>query len=56
MVIYSNYLLLDMFYGQHCREHTIEELPKKDVKIIIGDWNAKVVSYNVGSLGWEQVM
>ena len=39
------------FYGQ--LEQTIGELPQKDVKIIIGDWNAKVDTDNVG---WEQVM
>jgi len=42
---------IETFYGQ--LEHTIEELPKKDVKIVIGDWNAKVGMDNVG---WEQVM
>ncbi|XP_016299301.1 uncharacterized protein LOC107656114 [Sinocyclocheilus anshuiensis] len=42
---------VETFYGQ--LEHTIEELPKKDVKIVIGDWNAKVGTDN---LGWEQVM
>ena len=29
-------------------EQTIEELPKKDVKIIIGDWNAKVGPHGYG--------
>ena len=42
---------IETFYGQ--LEHTIEELPKKDVKIVVGDWNAKVGTDNVG---WEQVM
>jgi len=42
---------IEKFYGQ--LEQTIEELPKKDVKIIIGDWNAKVGTDNVG---WEQVI
>jgi len=39
------------FYGQ--LEQTIEELPKKNVKIIIRDWNTKVGTHNVG---WDQVM
>ena len=42
---------IETFYEQ--LEHIIEELPKKDVKIIIGDWNVKVGTDNVG---WEQVM
>lgn len=42
---------IETFYGQ--LEHTIEDLPKKDVKIVMGDWNAKVGTENVG---WEQVM
>ncbi len=42
---------VEIFYWQ--LEHIIEELPKKDVKIMIGDWNAKVGTDNVG---WEQVM
>jgi len=42
---------IETFYGQ--LEHTIEDLPKKDVKIVMGDWNAKVGMDNVG---WEQVM
>ncbi len=40
-----------MFFWQ--LEHIIEELRKKDVKIVNGDWNAKVGTDN---LGWEQVM
>jgi len=37
---------IKMFYGQ--LEQTIEELPKKDVKIIIiREWNAKVGTDNV---------
>jgi exonuclease III len=39
------------FYGQ--LEHIIEELRKKYMKIVMGDWNAKVGTYNVGL---EQVM
>ncbi len=42
---------VEIFYWQ--LEHIIEELPKKDVKIMIGDWHAKVGTDNVG---WEQVM
>ena len=42
---------IETFYGQ--LEHIIEELPNKDVKIVMGDWNAKVGTDNVG---WEQVM
>jgi len=42
---------IEMFYEQ--LEHTIEEMPKKDVKIVIGDWNAKVEMDNEG---WEHVM
>jgi hypothetical protein len=42
---------IETFYGQ--LEHTIEDLPKKDVKIVIGDWNAKVGTNNAG---WEHVM
>jgi len=34
-------------------EHTIEKQPKKDIKIIIGDWNARVGTDNAG---WEQVI
>ena len=42
---------IEKFYEQI--EHTIEELPKKDVKMVIGDWNAKV---GTDSVGWEHVM
>lgn len=42
---------IETFHGQ--LEQTIEELPKKDVKITIEDWKAKVVTDNVG---WEQVI
>ena len=42
---------IEKFYKQI--EHTMEELPKKDVKIVIGDWNAKV---GMDSEGWELVM
>ncbi len=42
---------IEMFNWQ--LEHIIEEFPKKDVKIVIGVWNAKVGTDN---LGWEQVM
>jgi exonuclease III len=42
---------IETFYGQ--LERIIEELPRKDMKVVIGDWNAKVGTDNVG---WEQVM
>jgi len=48
---YSSKENIEMFYGK--LEQTTEELPKKDVKIIIGDWNAKVGTDNTG---WEQVI
>ncbi|ESO06056.1 hypothetical protein HELRODRAFT_160181 [Helobdella robusta] len=34
-------------------EQTLKTLPKKDVKIIVGDWNAKIESDNIG---FEEVM
>jgi len=34
-------------------EKVLDDLPKKDIKIITGDWNAKVGSDNSG---WEKVM
>ena len=34
-------------------ENGIAEVPRKDIIIIIGDWNAKVGDNN---LGWESVM
>ena len=42
---------VEEFYEQI--ERTIEDLPKKDVKIVIGDWNAKV---GMDRVGWEHVM
>jgi len=34
-------------------EQTIKDLPKKDVKVIVGDWNAKVGTDNGG---WKHAM
>ena len=48
---YSTEEDIETFYGQ--LEHIIEELPNKDVKIVMGDWNAKMGTDNVG---WEQVI
>jgi exonuclease III len=42
---------IERFYDQ--LEQVFNELPNKDVKIITGDWNAKVGSDNAG---WEHVM
>ncbi|ESO07772.1 hypothetical protein HELRODRAFT_170324 [Helobdella robusta] len=39
------------FYEQ--LEQTLKALPKKDVKIIVGEWNAKIGSNNIG---FEEVM
>ena len=41
----------EIFYEQ--LEKTLRQLPKKDVKLIIGDWNAKV---GTDRSGWEQIM
>ncbi|ESO08459.1 hypothetical protein HELRODRAFT_169306 [Helobdella robusta] len=42
---------VEMFYKQ--LEQTLKALPKKDVKIIVGDWNAKTGSDNIG---FQEVM
>ncbi|CAF3366853.1 unnamed protein product [Rotaria sp. Silwood2] len=42
---------IETFYN--CVEEAIEKVPKKDVIIITGDWNAKVGTDNTG---WESVM
>src|SRR6218665_1443378 len=34
-------------------ENTLTELPRKDIKIISGDWNAKIGTDNTG---WEHIM
>ena len=34
-------------------EKVLNELPNKDIKVIVGDWNAKVGTDNSG---WETVM
>ena len=42
---------MDDFYGQ--LETIFNSLPRKDVKIVMGDWNAKI---GVDNTGWQQVM
>ena len=42
---------IDVFYEK--LEQTLKELPKKDVKILLGDWNAKIGKDNDG---WEAIM
>ncbi|ESO05752.1 hypothetical protein HELRODRAFT_77491, partial [Helobdella robusta] len=42
---------VETFYEQ--LEQTLKTLPKKNVKIVVGDWNAKIGSDNIG---FEEVM
>ena len=35
---------------------TMKEVPKKDILMIMGDWNGKVGSDNSGSCGYEDIM
>ena len=42
---------IDDFYEQLAV--TLESLPRKDVKIVMGDWNAKV---GIDNRGWEKIM
>lgn len=42
---------IEEFYGG--LEETLRELPRKDIKIICGDWNAKIGRDNVG---WQHIM
>ncbi len=42
---------IEAFYEQ--LDETMKEIPKKDIKIVMGDWNAKVGQVNEG---WEMAM
>jgi len=42
---------INMFYD--ALETTMAEIPRKDIRMIVGDWNAKIVKYNTG---WERIM
>jgi len=34
-------------------ESTVAEIPRKDIRMIVGDWNVKIVTDNTG---WERIM
>ena len=42
---------IDKFY--EALESTMAEIPRKDIRIIVGDWNAKIGKDNTG---WERIM
>lgn len=42
---------IEVFYEK--LESTLREIPKKDIRIIVGDWNAKIGKDNTG---WEDIM
>ena len=42
---------IEQFYEN--LDDALKQMPKKDVKVIVGDWNAKIGKDNIG---WERIL